>query len=336
MNSTMLSFVLPVALTEEGAPLDRGLAWRSSPDSGARERTRLLLRTFVKHFDLRDLAEFLIVTPDNDFDEVVRLVTSVTCDHRFTVMRDSYVCPTACRVIDQMSKKRLGWFVQQLIKLSVSELIMTSHYVTLDSDIICMRPFSRGDLFENGKALTNFETLHDYKCLYTEGFALREFQAKTMRFLRSARILRSTRPPQRKSGFYGETPVVLRTQSVRDMTSYITRVHGEPAGSILARDLSWTEYSLYFQYLELEGSFDQYYQMSTANRLLDLPHSIWQVSHHYREPRNYEIDFFSKYQEKGLFVAIQSWLPVSAWLPKRFESIYSYYRELEAALDVHD
>jgi hypothetical protein len=216
-----LSFVLPLTLKERRKAGGRELKWRSDQDCDALLRTRMLLSTFIKNFHQDDMSEFLIVCPDEDLTSVTSLLTSITRDSRYRVMSESVVCPLLGDESASVGSPMLGWFAQQLIKLSASRFIASEHYLTLDSDILCVRDTSYASLIRDGLAVTNIETPRDYDRLYIREFALLEMQGKRARYFQSASILGYDRPVHLQSRFYGETPVVFHKDSVVSLTKYI-------------------------------------------------------------------------------------------------------------------
>jgi hypothetical protein len=322
--------VLPVALREKGTTFHNGESWRALPDADASTRLRLLLISFLKWCDQATLREFLIVCPESDVFEVSRLVRSITNDSKYKVIPELEMCPEIGPAL-KANGKLSGWHIQQLIKLVISSRICSEHYVTLDSDIISIEPMSYNSFFSDGRALTNVETADDYRRLYCAQFAEGEIATKALRYAVSAAILGYQRPAALRSRFYGETPVVLHTESVRDLLQFLCNRY--PAGWIntLANRLGWTEYGLYFQFLEQTGRLEELCALTGCNTVLDLERSVWQASFKYRMPRNYAADSWfncAGAHASGLFVAIQSWLTPSSWLPPGCDTVGEFYSRL--------
>jgi hypothetical protein len=137
--------------------------------------------------------------------------------------------------------------------------VETAFYLTLDSDVFCLKPVRYEDLVRNGRAINkrNRENLH---ADWYEG---------------AARLLGLPR-----SGFeHGVTPAVLSREAMIKVQEHLeSRVHpllralarALPAGSrsrdvlaswrsYLIRNTGWTEYALYTTFLEATKLYDTYH-----------------------------------------------------------------------------
>jgi hypothetical protein len=325
-----LTFVLPVALHETGLVPDDRPQWRHSPDKGTPLRTRYLLCSFLKYFNQESLHEFLIICPSSDVTKLNSLLRSITADPRYFVIEEDNICPDVYRATSRTSGEVFGWRAQQLIKLAVSRRCSSEHYVTLDNDVICVKQFHYASLVRNGMAATNCERPCDYERLYTDKFALAETKKKAARYSQSASLLGYVRPSASRYLFYGETPVILNTKSVIELTQCLDKRFGRSWSQALAETGGWTEYSLYYQFLEMTGQQEKVCQMEGCNAVLDLEKSVWQESSRYRSCRTYDAKhFLAGGRDRGPFVAIQSWLPISSWLPSRCRSLAEFYDEVK-------
>jgi hypothetical protein len=321
-----ISVVLPVTLHETGVSRVAAQSWRASVDDGALLRTELLLNSFVTQFDQDDLANFFIVSPARDLARLSVIIRSITSDPRYELVPEADVCQNIHKVINSKTDFISGWRVQQMIKLAISEYVSTSHYLTLDSDILCMRRFSFNHLVTDDRAITNCETPADYLRIYTDSFAAKEIAIKMRRYARSGQLLGCPCLHVHNHRFYGETPAVLRTDMACNLRAHLTERFQRAWSEVLALERGWTEYGLYYHFLDMTGKIDACCLSGGCNTVLDLERSVWQASENYRGPRLYDADHFARSQ--GLFVAIQSWLPGSSWLPKRCKSIADFYKEV--------
>lgn len=323
-----ISVVLPVTLHETGVSAIGSQSWRStSLDEDALLRTALLLRSFVAQFDQDDLANFFIVSPTRDLDRLSVIIRSITSDPRYELVPEADICRNIDKFINGKSETISGWQVQQIVKLAISEYISSSHYLTLDSDILCIRPISYDRLIVDDRAITNCETPADYSRIYIDPFALKEIQIKIHRYTQSGRLLGCPCLHGNQHRFHGETPVVLRTDVVRDLRAHLTERFQRDWSEVLAQERGWTEYGLYYHFLEMIGKINECCLYGGCNTILDLERSVWQASGNYRSFRSYDADHFAR--SEGLFVAVQSWLPASSWLPEQYESIADFYRDVK-------
>jgi hypothetical protein len=219
-----------------------------------------------------------------------------------------------------------------LIKLRVASHFSSTHYVTLDSDILCLKPFSYASVVANGRSLTNLEHPSDYERIYVTRDCQHELTTKRTRYQGAAALL-GYRRPDTLQHFYGETPVVLHTQSVRELSEFLNQRFGQSWIDGLAGQKTWTEYSLYFQFLEMTGRLEELCALTDCNAVLDLEKSVWLPSEGYRSARHYDAAHFNHdLRKRGFFVAIQSWLPSTLWLPARCGSVSAFYEEVETWL----
>jgi len=328
VKSQSLSFVLPITLEENAQEFE----WRDNPDKICGLRFQLLLKSFLRTFNLEELDLFLIVCPASDEKKIRDMLRRTTTDSRFQVMKELDLCPE----LNEQRKKGKdisGWYIQQIIKLAVANTFSTSFYLTLDNDILCRNPFSINSLIPRGKALLNVETLGVYLRAYKTRIALNEWQIKRHRLICSAGLLGYKRKWRYRHQSYGETPVLMHTNSVMDLTSFLSQRHDNWV-HYLTENSGWTEDTLFFQFLEMNGSLNKFYQKGDHNTVLDLDSSVWRNSDEYNQKRDYSPRFIlsCKNERAGTFVAIQSYLTTDKWLPSEYNDLDDFYSDLEEYL----
>lgn len=324
-----LSVVAPLALREPGVD---PASWRAAAEHEGHWRIRCMLTTFMRMFRQEDLEVFLCVCPDAEEPQLRQLLASLTTDPRYQVLPESALCPDTASVRNPQTGRPSGWHIQQLLKLAVAERITTPFYLTLDSDILCCRPFHLGDLVRDGRARTGIESLEDYFRIYTPAFAQEEMAVKAQRQTGSERLLGWQRGPLQRKRSFSETPVLLHAGQVRQLTQHLESLHQLPWRTVLARNVPmWTEYTLYYGFLAMQGVLNRFCDVSGCNTVLHLEKSAWQPRSFYRQPRSYAVaDILGG--SDGPFVALQSWLPAAEWLPEGVAGIDDYYRELLSAV----
>ena len=223
-------------------------------------RAQILFRSLEALFE--PLGTCYVVAPDGDATTVRAQVPR----GRYVVLGDADVIPEIgyFRTIARLrAKLRLvgppihGWFVQQLAKLAIADRISTRFYLTLDADVICVRPTRYEDLVVDGRALVQ-TTPPNHP----------EWNDDAERVLDLPRSGRQ----------YGVTPALLSSEAVRRLTRHLagrvdprlrrlaTRLPPGLPRSVLAgwrsfllRNLPWTEYVLYHTFLEQTGRFGRYH-----------------------------------------------------------------------------
>lgn len=297
-----LSFLLTIALSGTGR------------DDQDLERVKLLVRSFKKYFDASGLSQFFIVTTARDKAIVEDTVGPMFAGRQLEILDENEVCPEFENDPDtttQWPKPNKGWYRQQLLKLAINERVDTPYYMTLDSDVLFVRPFSTGSLIRGGKAALNVQTRADYVRLYRKTLAAHEVSVRESRYRRAESILKYERKPGYIQQWYGETPVLLNCRIVKALTEHVEATWMKPWRRALLDNLPWTEYPLYFLFAEERGLLQQHYFHGTADSVLRLSQSLWQPADQYVVPRdlsNWNPGLIFNSGEEGIAVVVQSYL----------------------------
>lgn len=320
-----LSFIVPFTLREEFVDTDN---WRIEVNKDCNMRFLLLLKSFLRMFCQGDLDEFIIVCPASQCPAVRDLVSSATVDRRYIVVPELDLAPGIDLVLHANAEGRGGWYAQQVIKLAAHRVVRTPYYVVLDSDLVCIRPCHYSSFVTHDRILLNTETIDDYTRLYSDALVAKEVWIKSERQRKSLQLLGMEAAELADSRFYGETPVIFSAQHVGLMLRKLEYVHRGDWTATLARHSGWTEYGLYFGYLDALGLSAVVYRFAGPNAVLSLDKSVWQETSCYRTKREYDqAHFFG--DDKGIFIAIQSWIPTAQWLPLRYSSRHDFYCDVE-------
>ncbi len=334
--ANQLTFVMPVTLRED-ARLGSTAAWRRSPDGSVGHRLRFGLASLWSKFNLSDLCELLVICPGDEVDDVTLLVRTVSDDERIRVISELDVCPDVVRAVDSETGSIVGWRVQQMLKLAAAARVTTPFYLTLDSDVVCIREFSSAELIDGERGVCGVETAETYRELYVPDFAEKEARRKEARIAASMALLGGEREERYAGRYPSETPVLYHTESMREMCSHLSDMHEKPWSVVLAQNPGWTEMALYFSYLESTGRLGEVYEMAGPNRVLHLEGSVWHGTDRYRGPRRYDAAHFDRLRDggEGLFIAVQSWLANKYWLPATgFGTIEEFYAHMGRQLGV--
>jgi hypothetical protein len=245
--------------------------------AGDASRARILFRSLEALFE--PLATCHVIVPDAD----LRTVWPQVPRGRYAVVAESDVVPEVAwfRATARLrAKLRLvgppihGWFIQQLVKLAIWERIGTPFYLTLDADVICVRPTRFDDLVKDGRALVQ-TTPPNHP----------EWNDDAERVLALPRSGRQ----------YAVTPAVLARGGVAALVLHLTtridrrlrrlavplpdgRARDVAASwrSFLLRNLPWTEYALYHTFLERTGLFDRYHVLAGEDTIYG--NCVWMES----------------------------------------------------------
>lgn len=156
--------------------------------------------------------------------------------------------------------KMRGWRKQQLLKIAIANLVENEFYLTLDADVICLKPLDESKLVIDGKALLQYEQRAQHPKWWKS----------------SARILKMNPDVGPKDLGMTVTPALMsRTLSQKLMQELSPNKAGEnwvdalcslhdpanPKNWWIGRflKLKWTEYSLYYLCAMKLGLLEQYH-----------------------------------------------------------------------------
>jgi len=156
--------------------------------------------------------------------------------------------------------KMRGWRKQQLLKIAIANLVENEFYLTLDADVICLKPLDESKLIIDGKALLQYEQRAQHPKWWKS----------------SARILKMNPDVGPKELGMTVTPALMsRTLSKKLMLELSPNKAGEnwvdalcslhdpanPRNWWIGRflKLKWTEYSLYYLCAMKLGLLEQFH-----------------------------------------------------------------------------
>ena len=242
------------------------------------QRSLILRRSLSTYF--RGLGTLFVVTPDDQADAIRTLVEQEAGDGlRFEVIPETDVVPEL-----RHFARTGGWYRQQLVKLAIFKHVRSDFYLTLDADVFATRPVTAEQLAPGGRALclTHHTDVHP-------GW-----------YRRTACVLGGS---LRRPGIaHNVTPAVLARQGVEELAGWLDERwrHGRYASgyrSLLQRiarlrfgrktdlapwrlyliaALPWTEYALYYSFLELTDRFAHYHQEQDIG-ICDEQNSFWRI-----------------------------------------------------------
>lgn len=272
------------------------------------------LRRFFK-----DLGKCWVVTPDSEFEQIKNLIE----DDRYCVISELSLIPEFkifCGSRFSIFKSVPGWYKQQLIKIAIADKIETDFYLTLDADVICTRPTFFEDVVKSGRAVCHIHAVDKNIQKDWYGWAEQILNLKS----RNRELLHNV------------TPVVLSKPAMLELQNYLSQVYQQikvpktrkevkaillkfyaqflPKDSpqrtqllgwrsFLSASIPWTEYGLYYIFLEETDRFDRYHVL-VEDSLYAKDHSVW-----YKEDFDaWNVDEVFSPDSAHCFVVVQSWL----------------------------
>jgi len=290
------------------------------------ERFEILRKSLQRFFP--DLGTCWVVVSDREYDQI----RSKIRDSRYRLIAESTIIPELrfydfLRVMLGRSHKPLGgWVTQQLRKLAIAQNINSQFYLTLDADVICTRLVRYSDLIRGDRALGDKAPLDIHRGWYE----------------RAAQVLRVPSV----SGWHNLAPTLLSRDAVLMLQKHLaSRVHPVLRAlspvlvrqsalnnvvvswrSYLLRNLPWTEYALYYTFLEAMNLYDRYHVVDPDTVLEG--NSVWKREEFASwDPRK---SFCGRGKPNFFFAVVQSNLEIDA--AQVWEKIRPYLEASEAPL----
>lgn len=304
-NKELLSFVLPVATKRTGR------------DSFDLLRVRRLLTSLDRFVDRDSLDQLIVVTPADDLAITQDAVAEFVEQLRIQVVEETQFCPELTRNPDTSNlwpRPNTGWFRQQLIKLAAHAHVRTSFYMTLDADVVFVRPFDGASLIKDGRAVLGMLTADDLRALFKPEVAAHEIGVRRHRIAQAEGVLGLTRPGGLEDAWYGETPAVLARDVVAGMARHLEATWETGWREALLQRLPWTEYALYGVFAEATGLMDALHQQGGMDAVLRLSDSLWRQPEDYITPRDlngWDVAKAFGATADGVAIVVQSYLGYS-------------------------
>lgn len=233
-------------------------------------RARILLRSL--RLFTTELGTLWVVSPDEQQEEVRSLLIEEGL--KINVVGETSIVPELNSFRDIG-----GWYKQQMIKLAMAQHVTTPFYLTLDADVVVTRSLPLSTLISNQRAL-----------VYTISEDLHPTWYKRVEALLAS-------PLPRSGIVHNVTPAVLSQEAVCDMFSSMAQrmtsgkwsqglrglrqrywrwrsPESNQGHLFLLAGLRWTEYALYYSYLELVGKLEHYHY-HTPVCIYDIERSVW-------------------------------------------------------------
>jgi hypothetical protein len=236
-------------------------------------RARILLRSLARHFE--GLGTLWLVCPAAELSAIEREVAPASDGLNIVLLPESELLPEL-----RYTPWLKGWYRQQLVKLAIHERVRSELYLTLDADVICVKRASPSAIAPLGLA----------PCHTVE----RDLHGD---WYRSAQALLGLEAPRKRIS-HNVTPALLHRRAVAELAAYLEqrahdgafarglrgisqRLVAAAAGTrcwrlLLAAGAPWTEYALYYTFLEATGRFERYHFHSDSS-LYDDEGSFWRA-----------------------------------------------------------
>lgn len=196
-----------------------------------------LLPSLVKFFNLTDLYELVVLSPDEEMERVKQTLFFhpglEPLRWKFTFIEDTYL-----RNLYHIHKTA-GYDNHMLMKLLACEVSGTPVYGVLDSDCYLVQPCAAADLCPGGRCLAQYEP-PEYHAAWWE----------------SARRLLNYREPF-DGPVFGVTPALLVREIVKALITHLKTA--DMLDGLLSMGGNVTEYTLYWTWILKHGLAKKYY-----------------------------------------------------------------------------
>jgi hypothetical protein len=186
---------------------------------------------YEKYLIGSEIKRFIFVTPSDSVDLLKSYCSKLTFDSE--VVADEMF-------IDQSLLSERGWYKQQLIKLLVSEIVDTDHYLLIDDDLFLTQPLNYSDMVVEGKIVYSNESWTDDGPNFATNSRWWTGSCNLLDY-NVANIVNS-------STNMGVTPQLMITSEVQGMISLLSSRYGDIWKKKFI-DCGATEYASYWVYL---------------------------------------------------------------------------------------
>jgi Family of unknown function (DUF6492) len=248
-------------------------------------RCDILFQSLRQFMDKELISEFLIIIPAEEEDEIRRHAENWKDFPIRLIREDKYL-----EKFKEFSKwyEVRPWHRQQIIKLFCAELVVNDYFIIFDPDMFATRSFGYNDLIVDGKALIQTEPKSDHIDWWES----------------SAKVLGL--PVLLNTPGLCVTPEILSKHACQELTRYISAKHQKTWNEVLLSmyTINWTEYTLYWSYLEANGKLENYHVFlpRLGGLKVHSEQNIWLKN----EYENFDFKRLFSEQNRGLFCTIQS------------------------------
>ncbi|WNO11320.1 DUF6492 family protein [Teredinibacter sp. KSP-S5-2] len=148
-----------------------------------------------------------------------------------------------------------GWVLQQIIKLKAHELVETDFYLTFDGDCLCIRNMGYEDLVNDNKALIQLEDKKIHSQWWKGAAEVLDYPLDFNKIGMSVTPAILSRDVVK--GLINELSLKYASWESKLLSYCIKFVNGQPRGWLPHQ--IWSEYTLYFLYLEKHGLLWDYH-----------------------------------------------------------------------------
>ena len=209
------------------------------------------LRSLNKFLDISSVYEFLIICREKE----IGIIQKALLKHPSPL--PIRLIPETSIVTKKVIANTSGWYLQQILKLAVANIVKTPLYLILDTDCFLTKAFTYNDLFHEGKIIVDTVpwTNEPYRWFWSmdiiDGVSFNELSAQLA---------------------ISVTPQILVTDVVRQLLTYLYQKESSLSWDEYLSSRKFTEFTLYWLFLLKIKKLDLY-QLGRAPSLLG--NALW-------------------------------------------------------------
>ena len=248
------------------------------------------MRSLDQFFDPASLQVLTVIVPDDEYDGIKKALDGASRRHRILVLPEAD--------LDLQTRLEKGWFRQQLIKLKMATKVESPFFLVLDADVICCKPVSYTQLIPNGRALLTRSRKTVQPDWWKWSAELLRTPPKIWTYDLNIWKLKIRTP----GPGMGVTPAILSTTHTLELIDCLQTLWHRPLGELL-NDHRFTEYTLYYLFLEMNGLVDRVHQTDLPVRCSGKGTNVYNVN----DVENWNVDrLFTDMSQPGFFTVFQS------------------------------
>jgi hypothetical protein len=229
------------------------LTIRGSYDVDDLHRADILFQSLTTFAAPGTFSSFLIVTPPDETTAVERHYARWS-ELPIRVISEEVLVPELAA-----HRHVRGWRKQQMVKLAAARQIEEDFFLTLDADVIALRPFSVADLIIDERALIQYELRSQHPKWWRSSARLLDMDPD----VGDAEIGMTVTPALLSRDLCLRVAEALAPDGKGTWVDRLCRLHNPraPSNWTLGRFLrsKWTEYSLYYLCAMKYGLLDRYH-----------------------------------------------------------------------------
>lgn len=236
------------------------------------------LKSLDLYFDASQLAEVIIVAPEDDLKSIARRAKAQSLKLKLRLVDDVELCPCFAHM------GGAGWFRQQVIKIAAASIVRSKYYITSDDDVFMTRHTGINDLIFSGRVIMSYIPLSSHPYFFRsssavldlplEAFGWDEFvMNQTPEIVITEHMLGVQKEIEKiwgvsnfaewllaHSDSYSERrPLGLVRRLIRRLSKTRTLELDRQKGMLRRICGRWTEHSLYWTFLKKMGLTDLYF-----------------------------------------------------------------------------